>query len=399
MTYIEVGDHMKCLRCGNQDNKYFYNDKGVYYCRKCIMFGRIDVGTMGPIRKYRKKQHSCKYHLPFSLTIYQDKVVIQLNTYLHQHQNTLVYAAPGAGKTEIVMQSIQEYLNAGKKVGFAISRRQVVLEIAKRLQEAFTVDVVAVCEGYTRIVDGDIIVCTMHQLYRYTHTFDLLIMDEVDAFPYYQNKMLETIAMHACIGEIIYLTATPDNQMKEAIKKDELKVVELFRRPHGYPLVVPDVKLMPKWLQYINLYYFLKRKQLEKKKVLVFVPTIQLTIYLSKIFSFWFSVAAFSSKTMEKEKCIHDFTHLNIHVLFCTTVLERGITIKGVDVCVVEANHIVFNEASLIQIFGRIGRSVQIPTGEGLLLCSKKNKEIKNCISTIQRMNTNSFSKDSKKQN
>ena len=59
-------------------------------------------------------------------------------------------------------------------MGFAISRRQVVLEIAQRLRQAFpTLHIVEVTQGYTTITDGDIIVCTMHQLYRYPDGFDL----------------------------------------------------------------------------------------------------------------------------------------------------------------------------------------------------------------------------------
>lgn len=379
---------MECLRCGNKDPIYFYNDHGVYYCRKCIMFGRVDVGKQVKKKRYRKKKIDVHYQLDYTLTKYQEKAVEQLNTYLQQDNNVLVFAATGAGKTEIVMQSIENYLREGKKVCMAISRRQVVLEIQERMQKAFPpLKVIGVCEGHTRVIDGDLIICTMHQLYRYHQTFDLLIMDEVDAFPYYGNELLEKIALHACIGQIVYLTATPDQKMMQNIEEGKLKVVELFQRPHGKPLVVPDVKCFSKWLQLIYLLFFLKGQQQAGKQVLVFVPTIKMGEKLSKIFNLFFRTTAFSSKTIDKEKIIHDFREKRYDFLFCTTVLERGITIKGVNVCVICAQHIVYNEASLIQIFGRVGRSMDIPTGEALLLCTYKNEAIKKCILTIQKMN------------
>ena len=37
--------------------------------------------------------------------------------------------------------------------------------------------VIAVCGGHTAQTDGDLIICTTHQLYRYFHAFDLLILD------------------------------------------------------------------------------------------------------------------------------------------------------------------------------------------------------------------------------
>ena len=83
------------------------------------------------------------------------------------------------GKTEICFESICGYLAQGKKVGFAISRRQVVLEIANRLRRAFPeLSVCEVAQGYTQVTDADLIVCTTHQLYRYPYAFDLLILDE-----------------------------------------------------------------------------------------------------------------------------------------------------------------------------------------------------------------------------
>lgn len=367
---------------------YFYNDNGIYYCRKCILFGRIDVGKSPAKKGYRKKCFNVHYHLNYELTTYQKQAAAQLCDYLKQGQNVLVYAATGAGKTEMVMQSIETYLRLGKKVGMAIARRQVVLEIKERMQKAFpTLEVIAVCEGHTRKIDGDLIICTMHQLYRYHETFDLLIMDEVDAFPYYNNEVLAAIAMHSCIGEIIYLTATPDLHLTKQIKDGSLQVVKLFKRPHGKPLVMPKVIKLPHFLQFIYLYLFLKRQLQLQKQVLVFVPTLHLSQELNKYFSHLFKTAAFSSQTIEKDRLIQDFKMKKYDFLFCTTILERGITIEGVNVCVIHADHKVFNEASLIQIFGRVGRSMRIPDGDALLLCTNANSAIKKCLSIIEEMN------------
>lgn len=379
---------MKCLRCGNVDEKYFYNDRGVYYCRKCIQFGRVNVGELPAKSTYMCKKHRVKYHLDYSLTSYQQNVVKELKKHLMNHDSVLVYATTGGGKTEIVMGPIEDYLNAGKKVGIAISRRAVVLEIKERMQKAFpTLNVIAVCEGHTKVLDGDLIVCTMHQLYRYHEWFDLLIMDEVDAFPYYGNEILESIAMHSCVGEIIYLTATPDEKMLADIKIGKLKKVELFVRPHHQPIVVPKVIIVPYFIQYLFLYIYLKKWIQEKIKVLVFVPTILLAKQLHIILKWFFKCETYTSKTILKDKVIQGFKDGEYSFLISTTILERGITIKGVNIIIVQADHIVFNEASLIQISGRVGRSMDFPSGEAIFLCKKRNKEITKCIHAIQRMN------------
>ena len=169
---------------------------------------------------YVCKKHRIKPKLKFELTSNQKAASSQLVAYFKEGKDSLVYACCGAGKTEITYEVLTYALNQGLKVGFAISRRQVVLEIASRLQGVFkTIKVVPVCEGYTQIVDGDLIVCTMHQLYRYHKTFDLLIMDEVDAFPFKGSDLLESIARHACVGNRVFLTATPTDEMLESVKK------------------------------------------------------------------------------------------------------------------------------------------------------------------------------------
>lgn len=378
----------KCLRCGNVDELYFYDDRGTWYCRKCVNFGRLDIGDY-PIRKaYQHKKLRCKYRLKYPLTMQQERCQKEIHMYLSQRIDVLVYAACGAGKTEIVMDSIQRYLNQGKKVGFAISRRQVVLEIQERMQEAFSsIKVIAVCEGYTNITDGDLIVCTMHQLYRYYQTFDLLIMDEVDAFPYRGNEMLEHIARDACIGQRIYLTATPDSDMLLAVHNKKLGLVELFQRPHGYPLIVPEVQCGLHWYLHIKLFQFLKRNLNINKQILLFVPTISLAQRYQKLLSLLYKCACISSKTEDKDAIIDAFHQFRYQILVSTTILERGITIKGIQVAILFADHKVFHEASLIQMIGRVGRNMDIPTGEGLFLCRRKTKEIEHCISAIKRMN------------
>lgn len=368
--------------------KYFYKDKETIYCRKCVNFGRLNVGEEIPRKTYECKKHRVHYRLDYPLTDLQMKVVKEMAEHLKNGFDVLVFAAAGAGKTELVMDCIQTYLNKGKKVGFAISRRQVVLEICERMKKAFpTLKVIAVCEGFTEITDGDLIICTMHQLYRYHETFDLLIMDEVDAFPYRRNEMLESIAMHSCIGRIVYLTATPDEDMLKRVSEGTLKMVELFIRPHKQPVIVPQLIQANKYLQYVHLFQFLKKHQECNHQVLVFVPTIELAKKLYILLSMFFTTSYLTSKSEDKEKTMEDFRNRKQMILVSTTILERGITIKGVQVAILHSDHKVFEQASLIQMIGRVGRDFHNPTGEGIFLFENKTKDITTCVEILEKMN------------
>ena len=377
-----------CLRCGNADPEYFWNDEGVWYCRRCIAFGRIDAGQRPIPPKWEKRVIHCEYHLKYPLTAAQKRTVDEVMEGLNGGHDVLIYAATGAGKTELTMEAIRQYFARGKRVGFAIARRQVVLEIAERMHKAFPdLEVRAVCEGHTDQVYADLVVCTMHQLYRYPDCFDLLIMDEVDSFPYRGNDMLKAIAMQACSGQLLYLTATPDEEMLADVEAGRLKMVTLFERPHRHPLVIPEVWRTPAWLLHIGLLQFLVQNHRAQKQTLVFVPTIRMAQGMGFCYRLCFSCASLSSKSTDRDALLERFRKKELEVLFATTVLERGITIPDVQVAVFHSEHPVFTAASLIQMIGRAGRKKEHPDGRGRLLCTYVTKEQSACLRELEAMN------------
>lgn len=383
----------KCQRCHNTDPSLFGQDFGIVYCKKCIEFGRLEVGQQVYGMKTRPKVMDVKPVLSFELTKEQQEASqLILKTY-QEHKDTLVFAAAGAGKTELVLESISYALSVGHKVGFAISRRQVVLEIVKRLQENFPqIKVIPVCEGYTSIVDGDLIVCTTHQLYRYADCFDLLILDELDAFPYAGNEVLETIAQRSCKGNQILLSATPDKKSLERVKKGEVRLVELFKRPHGKPLCIPRI-IMTSYIGSILYSFFLLKRLVkrQKKQILFYVPRKRDGWWMKSWISFFYKAQWIHSGSKGKDEIMDRFREGELEVLVCTTLLERGITVPSVQVIVWHGDHTVFTMASLIQIFGRIGRSIKDPSGEGYCICFRKSKEVDQCIQQLKWMNKSAY--------
>lgn len=365
---------MKCPRCGNDDDNAFYQGSRGVYCRRCIKFSRLLLEERIEEKGIFQISGNADYELSFRLTQYQQNCIKQLKMQLQQQSEVVLYAACGAGKTEMVLDVIQRALVNHQRVGFAVARRQVVLELGKRFRHIFkNLKVTTVCQGYTTDTEGDLIVCTTHQLYRYPQTFHLLILDEPDAYPFKGNALLQAIARYSCVGKTIYLTATPDKQLRQ------LPQVTLFKRPHGYPIPVPQCCVVPKWFDWILLIQFIKKH----RKCLIFVPTIQLAKYLS----FILCKPCLHSQTSNKEMIIKQFEEDEIRCLICTTILERGVTFKGIDVCVFQAHHRVFDLASLIQISGRVGRHPQYPTGTVFFLANQRKETLEQCIQTIQMMN------------
>jgi competence protein ComFA len=70
-----------------------------------------------------------------------------------------------------------------------------------------------------------------------------------------------------------------------------------------------------------------------------------------------------------------------------TTILERGITVPKTDVFVLDADAALFDEASLVQMAGRAGRSKDDPFGKVYFAGYNKTKAQVTAINQIKRMN------------
>ena len=360
---------------------FYLGERGLY-CRKCIKFG-----TVAP-KEDDIKEVDAQYHLKFELTQRQKEVSDRLCFHFSNGRNVLLEAVCGRGKTELVFAVISMALKQSKHVGMTIARRQVVLEIASRLQEAFpAVKVTPVCMGFTADTDGDLIICTTHQLYRFTDYFDLLIIDEPDAFPFKGNEVLQGLAERSCRGNRIYLTATPDQQLKEAVLNNELEHLYLSRRPHGHDLCVPEVYYGNKADLLIKGSSWLRKQLTLNRKIMIFVPSMRKGKRLYHLLKPFVSCCYVSSMTEGKDELISMFKKGKYRVIITTLILERGITVENVRVMVYLAENRVFDEAALTQISGRAGRSFRYPDGDCLFLCEGRSESIDACISSIVRAN------------
>ena len=329
-----------------------------------------------------------EYQLRFPLTPHQKLASSQCLANIHA-SDVLLQCVCGAGKTEMTVETISYFLKERKKVCFAIARRQVVLEVAERLQQYFSkASVIAVCGGHTEITDGDLIVCTTHQLYRYAGNpgaFDLLILDEPDAFPFKGDAVLHGIADHACRGHKIYLTATPDQELLERVNRGTLMKIELNRRPHGKPVPVPDILTAPAVILVLKLLIWIRKYRGFPR--MVFVPTIRTAVMMHRFLSMLFSCYVCTSKTENRDQVIGTFRQEKSGLIVATTVLERGVTVPHAQVCIFEADHSVFDEAGLIQIAGRAGRSFDDPYGNVLFLCREKSALAEKCRKSLNEVN------------
>ncbi|WP_294580399.1 DEAD/DEAH box helicase [uncultured Thomasclavelia sp.] len=366
---------MICPRCRNQDPQYFYTFNQITYCRKCIGIGTKQVVQL----ENRLLNNKVNYHLNYQLTPLQKEISDQLLLRYRQHLNTRLKAVCGAGKTEITYAVIKYALNQNQHVCFTTPRKELVIELANRFKSHFTnVDITCVYGGHSQKTSGQFIICTTHQLYRYSNCFDLLILDELDAFPYANNDVLKGMLQNSIRGNYIYMSATLTDDPDLLMTK----------RYHGHLLDLPKFHRTLTSLSYLISIIKIKQYAKLQKPVIVFVPSIQLSTKIAQLFKLaGLKSQACSSKTKNIAYYLEQLKNKQLDVVVATTILERGITIDNVQVIILQGNNRIYNRDTLIQICGRVGRNIHHPSGNIDIFAPYKTRAIKQCIEVIKHDN------------
>ncbi|MCG3420580.1 DEAD/DEAH box helicase family protein [Oceanobacillus sp. GSFE11] len=409
---------LQCNRCGNNEKRLMAQypcsicNKTHSYCRKCIAMGRVSECTMlyewsGPVPEWKIHADPCTWK--GTLTEAQQKAADRIaSAVVNKEKELLSWAVCGAGKTEMLFPAITIALKQGKRICLATPRADVVRELQPRIQQAFSDVTVQALYGGSKDKKGtaQLILATTHQLLRFKQAFDVMIIDEIDAFPFHAEPSLSFAAERAIKldSTTIYLTATPRKQQLKRIRNNLLPHIFVPRRFHSYPLPVPQMKqvsqlksqLKKKELPPSFLKWLLIRKH-PQRQILVFVPTVSLADHLSvPLTDLLISYDIITSKQQastvhasdgDREEKVQSFRDRDLFMLLTTTILERGVTFPSVDVIILDAGHHVFDQAAIVQIAGRAGRSTDDPFGDVLLFHDGKTEAMVEAVESIRKMN------------
>lgn len=74
-------------------------------------------------------------------------------------------------------------------------------------------------------------------------------------------------------------------------------------------------------------------------------------------------------------------------IFVSTTILERGITLPGIQVLVLGADHPVFDERALVQMAGRVGRTRENPEGRVVFMSVRLTPAMRTAVQWIEEQN------------
>lgn len=411
---VRQNSGFKCNRCGNSESHLF----GAFpcarcgqicqYCRKCIMMGRVSscsplVCWSGPPIKSSPIQNPLVWQ--GSLSDGQRHASDKLVEALHQNEDLLLWAVCGAGKTEVLFAGIESALSSGKRVCLATPRTDVVLELAPRLRNVFPQTSVASLYGGSedRHQFASLTIATTHQLFRFYNAFDVMIVDEVDAFPYTADESLQFAVKQARKMEssLIFLTATPNEKWQHQCRNGKRNFVTIPARFHRHPLSLPRFVWCGNWKNKLEksclpeiVIQWVRSRLKNQKQALIFFPNIRL---MEKAISIFHTLdpkidSVHAEDPLRKEK-VQAMRNRGTPILLTTTILERGVTLPNIDVAVIGAEEGIFTESALVQISGRVGRSSTYPSGNITFFHFGKSQAMIKAYKQIDQMNKEAYKK------
>ncbi len=400
---IDAGN-IRCYRCNHVTAKSLGAlPQGEFYCPHCINLGRVST-----LNKF--------YHVPEpnqftviepvltwkgKLSPLQQQASEKISQGMAAHVQQLLWAVTGAGKTEMMFAGIAAAIKRGERIGIASPRVDVCLELFPRLKAAFANCDIALLHGRQELPYhyAQLTICTTHQLLRFYHAFDNLIIDEVDAFPYAANASLLYATKQAIKenGGCLYLTATPGDALLREIKSKRLVVNYLPLRYHGHLLPQIKVRLAFGWRRRLErqklppqVIQQLQETLREGHRFLLFVPHIADLALVEAALRHSFTTFRFATvhasnpERLEKVQKMRDGDY---DFLVTTSILERGVTFPEIDVYVLGADDPVFSSSALVQIAGRAGRAQSRPTGRVVFWINCNCRQVNQAISQVKYLN------------
>ncbi len=374
----------KCYRCGNKD---LLNINNNVYCNNCKEFGIVKEGN------YFYQLESKKYNFKYNDKLHELKLTPKqrwaskfIKSTIYANNNCLIHAVCGAGKTEITFEAISMILKENKFVCFAIPRIDILYEVYERLNYYFYETKICILNSKEKKVqNGQIYIMTTNQIIKFKKAFDLIIVDEIDAFPFEYNIKYNYGVLNAKKknSSIVYLTSTPSEKFKES----KINTFVINRRWHGNLLPVPI-------FIYFDIFDFLKNPKkedvifLNKRNTLLFICNINLGYKIEKTFKkLGIDLRFVHSKEEKRREFIQEFKEGKFNILLTTPILERGVTFKDIDVIVLDSNNILYSKSALIQIAGRVNRNKDYQKGKVYFCYTNKTQKMIEAKSDIKTLN------------
>ncbi|UQS86987.1 DEAD/DEAH box helicase family protein [Nicoliella spurrieriana] len=401
----KLNGQIECQRCGMRtDCQSSALPGNHFYCPECINLGRMvsncDLAYANEPNQFEPPNNPLTWQ--GRLTTDQLQCSNTIIDHFQRRKAHLLWAVTGAGKTEMLFPGIKWALQNRLRIAIASPRVDVCIELFPRIKEAFATTPMILLHGRQseKYQYSQLTICTTHQLLRFYRAFDILIIDEVDSFPYAQDAGLHYAVDNAIKpdGARLFLTATPSADLLKLVRQKQLSISYLPLRFHRHLLPQIKRRYVPYWREKLTkgklprrLIDLVRMKVRTNQRFLLFVPHVRdlkpVAEVLAKVLPDTAQFMTVHSEDPHRLTKVTAMRELHLVFLITTTILERGVTFPGIDVIVLGADEDIFSTPALVQIAGRVGRKADRPFGDVDFFIHSNAKNVAGAVRQIAHMN------------
>lgn len=331
---------------------------------------------------HEKELQNFLTHLPFQLTVDQQKCVNQIHLdFCSPHRmNRLVQGDVGSGKTMVAFLSM--YLNFldGYQSAFMVPTEILAnqhFEKLKSLFDPFSIHVEKLTGKMTAqekkkiwcgLADGSIdVVVGTHALMSEGVTYQnlgLVITDEQHRFGVNQRGNLKNKGVNP---DVLYMSATPIPRTYALTLYGDMDISSIHTAPSGRKKIITTLKKETEMKDVLeSMYEQLRRHHqiyviaplIEESEQSMFHNVYELEENMKKAFGKIAQIGLLHGKMKaeEKEQVMQKFQDGEIQILISTTVIEVGVDVENATMIVIfDADR--YGLATLHQLRGRVGRN------------------------------------------
>lgn len=323
-----------------------------------------------------------------SFANYREKISTSVLNWTLGREKVLNIISPPYNSIDILLKTIMFYIEKDKKVLYITGESEENIFVQNIIKKHTDF------RNYTYIrnnfvpTNAALYVSNYINALRLKEKYDLVIYDDTNSFPEYNNYEIMDIIIKCTKKDGKAICISVEGIFKNV--KDIIMPVRANRRPLSEPRYVITKIDLNKEIPYI-VYDYLSFSVENNRKVVIFLPESEKVInvfnYLSNFRSSLSKNIMYYINGESDEKLLSNFERIKKAILITDDYKERFEQLEDTDIVVYFADDILFDYKKLVYFCGKGGRSDKLRSSEVIFLANTESYDMDRAKDIIRHFN------------
>lgn len=320
---------------------------------------------------------------------YNNKISESIFNWCLGREKALNVISPPYNSPNLFLKSILYFISNDKKVLYITEENENNIQILNAVKKYTDFRDYSYIRNCFVPENASLIVCNYKNAVKLKNKYDLVIYDDVNSFPEYNNYEILDLIVKCLYEDGKGICFSIESIFKNV--KDIIIPVRTNRKPLMEPRYVITRIDLNKDIPYI-IYDYLKFSTSKDRKVVIYLPNKE---NIHSIYSYLCNFKDSLSRNImyyianeSDEKLLYNFYKIKKTILVTNEYKERAIGLVGdTDLIVYYADDMQFDYKKLIYICGKVGRSKSIKGEEVIFLANTESVNMDKAKDIIRYFN------------